>query len=92
LAKKRLFADRFVVPQLNDKQLARSPKGLGGLSYTYPDRFSDETIETYFRPLVESPVRKSQIDQCAIGLGTNVLVAIREDLRRWQGPARIVWG
>jgi pimeloyl-ACP methyl ester carboxylesterase len=91
LAQKGLFAERFVAPQLNDKQLARSPKGLGGLSYTYPDRLSDDTIETYFRPLVESPLRKSQIDQCVIALGMNVLVAIREDLRRWHGPARMVW-
>ena len=92
LAKKGLFADRFVLSQLNDKQLARSLKGLGGLSYTYPDRLSDETIEIYFRPLVESPLRKSQLDQCVIGLGTNVLIPIREDLRRWQRPVRMVWG
>ena len=92
LAKKGLFADRFVLSQLNDKPLARSPKGLGGLSYTYPDRLSDETIEIYFRPLVESPLRKSQLDRCVIGLGTNVLIPIRQDLRRWHGPTRMVWG
>jgi hypothetical protein len=57
-------------------------KGLGGLSYTYPDRLSDETIEIYF-PLVESPLRKFQLDRCVIGLGTNVLIPIRQDLRRW---------
>ena len=87
-----MFADRFVFSQLNDKQLARSPKDLGGLSYTYPDRLSDETIEIYFRPLIESPLRKFQLDQCVIGLGTNVLIPIRQDLRRWHGPTRMVWG
>jgi haloalkane dehalogenase len=91
LGKKGLFAERFIASQLNDKQLTRSPNGLGGLSYTYPDRLSDETIEMYLRPLVESPRRKAQVDQFAVSMGTNVLVAIREDLRRWQGPARMVW-
>ncbi len=92
LAKKGLLAERFIVPQLNDKQLARSAKGLGGLAYTYPEKLADETIEIYFRPLVETALRKSQVDQYAVSLGTNVLLAIREDLRRWKGPARMVWG
>jgi haloalkane dehalogenase len=91
LAKKGTLADRFVVSQLNDKQLARSPKGLGA-AYTYPDRLTDETIETYFRPLIETPLRKTQMEQYTVSLGTNELVAIRENLRAWKGPARMVWG
>jgi haloalkane dehalogenase len=35
-ARKGTFVDEFIVPQLNDKQLARSAKGLGGLAYTHP--------------------------------------------------------
>ena len=91
LAKKGTLADRFVVSQLNDKDLARSPKGLGA-AYTYPDRLTDETIETYFRPLIETPLRKAQMEQYTVSLGTNELVAIRENLRAWKGPARMVWG
>lgn len=91
LAKKGTLADRFIVSQLNDKQLARSPKGLGA-AYTYPDRLTDETIETYFRPIVETPLRKTQMEQYTISLGTNDLIAIREDLRKWKGSARMVWG
>jgi pimeloyl-ACP methyl ester carboxylesterase len=91
LAKKGTLVDRFIVSQLNDKQLARSLKGLGG-AYTYPDRLSDETIETYFRPIVETPQKKAQMQEYTISLGVNPLVAIREDLRQWKGPARIVWG
>ena len=91
-AKKGTFADEFIVPQLNDKQLARSANGMGGLAYTYPERLSDETIETYFRPLVETPLKKAQFNQFAASMETNPLVAIREDLRRWSGPARMVWG
>src|SRR5260370_7425017 len=62
LAKKGLFAARFVFSQLNDKQLARSPKGLGGLSYTYPNRLPDETLEPSFRPLPPSPLPKFHLD------------------------------
>jgi pimeloyl-ACP methyl ester carboxylesterase len=91
LAKNETLADRFFVPQLNDKNLARSAKGLGS-AYTYPDRLTDETIETYLRPLVETPLRRSQLNHYTVSLGTNELLAIREDLRQWKGPARMVWG
>jgi haloalkane dehalogenase len=91
LAEKGLFADRYIFSQVSNKQLMRSAKGLGGLSFTYPDRISDETIEIYLRPLVQSLLRKAQVDQFTVSMGTNVLVGIRQDLRRWQGPARILW-
>jgi haloalkane dehalogenase len=91
LAKKGTLADRFVVSQLNDKQLARSSRGLGG-AYTYPEKLSDETIEVYLRPLVETPLRKSQLNQYTVSLGVNELVAVRDNLHQWKGPARIVWG
>jgi pimeloyl-ACP methyl ester carboxylesterase len=91
-AKEGTFVDRFIVPQLNDKQLARSAKGMGGLAYTHPQSLTDEAIETYFQPLVETELRKAQVNQYAVSMETNLLVAIREDLRRWSGPARMVWG
>ena len=92
LASKGLLVDRFFVPQLNDKNLARSPKGLGGLAYTHPDRLTDETLEIYFRPLTQSQLRKSQLDQYTVALGINDLIVLHEKLRQWTGPARIVWG
>jgi haloalkane dehalogenase len=91
LAKKGLLVDRFIVPHLNDKQFARSAKGMGTLAYTHPDSLTDEVIETYFRPLVETPLRKMQVNQYAASMGTNELVTIRKDLQRWNGPARMVW-
>ena len=91
LARRGMLADRFIVPQLNDKQLARSPKGLGS-AFSYPERLSDATIETYLTPLVESPLRKTQLQQYTLSLGTNELVGVRDQLRQWKGPARIVWG
>jgi pimeloyl-ACP methyl ester carboxylesterase len=92
LAKQGLFTDRVIVPTLNNKDAARSAKGFAGQTYTYPDRFADETIEMYFRPLVVDTLRKSQVDQYAVALGATELVAIRENLRQWKGPARMVWG
>lgn len=91
LARKGALADRFIVSQLDDKQLARSSRGLGG-AYTYPDRLTDETIEIYFRPLIESPLKKAQLEQYTVALGTNELVRIRKALSEWKGPARMVWG
>jgi haloalkane dehalogenase len=92
LAKKGTFVDEFIIPQLNNKQLARSAKGMGGLAYTHPARLADETIETYFRPVVETPLKKAQMEQYAISMETNPLLEIREELRHWRGPARMVWG
>ena len=92
LAKKGALVDKFIVPQLKDKQLARSAKGLGGLAYTYPEKLTDEAIEIYFQPFVETPLRKAQLHLYTVSMEANPLVAIREDLRRWTGPARMVWG
>jgi len=91
-AKKGTFVDEFIVPQLKDKQVARSPQGMGGLAFTNPENLADETIETYFRPLVETPLKKSQVNEYAVSMGTNSLVAIRENLHQWKGPARMFWG
>jgi pimeloyl-ACP methyl ester carboxylesterase len=90
-AKKGVWVDRNLIPLLDDKQLARSPKALGTI-YAHPENLTDEIIETYFRPLTASPLRKSQVEQYAISLATNELVAIRENLSRWKGAARMVWG
>jgi pimeloyl-ACP methyl ester carboxylesterase len=91
LAKKGVFVDRVLAPQLGDKTLARSANGLGSV-YSYPEKLDDETIEVYLRPLVATPLKKTQVDAYAVALGTNVLVPIREQLRAWKNPSRMVWG
>jgi haloalkane dehalogenase len=91
LAKRGAFVDESLVPQFKDKQLARSVKGLGAF-YTYPDRLADETIEYYLRPVVETSRKKMQMNQFAASMEANPLTAIREELRGWAGPARMVWG
>jgi pimeloyl-ACP methyl ester carboxylesterase len=47
LAKKGLFVEKSILPQLADKNLARSARGLGS-AYSYPEKLSDETIKMYF--------------------------------------------
>jgi haloalkane dehalogenase len=90
-AKQGTLVDDFVVPQADDKARARSAQGVGAF-YTHPERLTDETIETYFRPFVDSKLKRKQLNKFSVAMATNPLVAIREDLKRWNGPARMVWG
>jgi haloalkane dehalogenase len=86
------YPDRWLVPWVADKALARSSTGLGGMTYTYPDRLADETIECYLAPLVASPRRKALVNAYAIALERNPLADIAPALRRSTVPTRIVWG
>jgi haloalkane dehalogenase len=92
LAKRGRFADEWLAPWLADKDLARSDKGLGGMTFTYPDRLADETIDMYLGPLVESPQRKALTNAYAIGLAPNPLAGTGFLLKESPVPARIVWG
>jgi haloalkane dehalogenase len=90
-ARKGVLVDEFVVPQADDKTRARAAEGVGAF-YTHPEKLTDEVIETYFRPFVESKLKRTQLNRFSVAMATNPLVAIREDLKRWKGPARMVWG
>jgi len=92
LARAGTLADRSLTPTLLDKARARSPKGIGGLAYSYPANPTDEAIECYFSPLVSSPLRKAQLHGYTIALERNALAGIEPALRRFTGPVRIVWG
>jgi haloalkane dehalogenase len=92
LAKAGRFADEWLAPWVADKNLARSDKGLGGMTFTYPDRLADETIDMYLGPLVESPQRKALTNAYAIGLAPNPLAGTEPMLKQSQLPARIIWG
>lgn len=92
LAHQGLFAERWLVPWVADKELARSPTGLGGLTYTRPERLMDETIDFYLAPLIASPRRKQLTDAFAIALEKNPLAGIEASLGRSKIPLRVVWG
>ncbi len=90
-ARQGTLVDEFVVPQANDKARARSGQGVGAF-YTHPESLTDETIEIYFRPFVDSKLKRTQLNKFSVAMATNPLVAIRDDLKHWKGPARMVWG
>ena len=81
-----------IARQLANKALARSPKGIGGQAYTFPDHPTDEAIDCYFTPLVSSPLRRAQFHAFAIALAHNPLEGIEPLLHRCAAPTRIVWG
>lgn len=90
LAKRGLFAERYLAPQLANKQFARSAQGIGG-QFTHPEALSDDTIDFYFEPILSSERRKAQLDQYTVALGDNVLSSVSHDLNRWKNPARMLW-
>lgn len=86
------FADTWIAPWVADKNLARSKTGLGGKTYTYPNRLADETIDYYLSPLVSSPQRKALLHAYALGLDPNPLAGIEASLKKMTVPTRILWG
>jgi pimeloyl-ACP methyl ester carboxylesterase len=92
LAQAGRFADEWLAPWVADKELARSAKGLGGQTFTFPERLADATIDMYLRPLVESPQRKALTNAYALGLSPNPLAGVEPLLKRIHVPARIIWG
>lgn len=83
-------AEKGIVSMLNDPAKARS--NALGTAYTDPTTLSDEMLEVYLRPLVQSPLRKKQFNEFLIALEENVLQPVEPELRRFQSPVRILWG
>ncbi|RDZ27443.1 alpha/beta fold hydrolase [Lysobacter silvisoli] len=77
---------------LDDPAYARSEKGIIGATYMKPDQVTDAAIDYYFRPLVASAKRRSQLNRYLAALLANPLLAIEPKLRRLDTPTRMVWG
>lgn len=84
--------DQKIARHLEDRAYARSPQGIGGSAYIDPASFTDEAIEYYFRPLVASPLRRTQLNRYLAAFEPNPLLAIEPALRRSTTPTRMVWG
>jgi len=91
LARRGEFAKKFIVPQLQDKNLARTAPGMLGSAFTYPDRLKDETLDIYLQPLVATTNRMKQLDEYTVALGVNELVDLRGLLKNWNGRVKMVW-
>jgi haloalkane dehalogenase len=92
MARAGTFADTVLGPWVADKTLARSKAGLGGQTYTYPDRLTDEAIDYYLGPLVSSPQRKASMHAYAVALDPNPLAGVESALKQSTVPTRILWG
>jgi len=92
MARAGTFADKWLAAWVANKELARSPSGLGGLTYTYPEQLSDEAIDYYLAPLVSSQERKALVHAYTLALDPNPLAGIEAELRKSRTPTRIVWG
>ena len=77
---------------VDNKPLARTAKAIGGLAYTYPEHPTDDAIETYFRPLVSSALRKTQVqeidDWASRGKGRRIFSKLQNALRKMSVPDR----
>jgi haloalkane dehalogenase len=82
-------AHEGILAMLNDPPGARKTLGT---AFTDPNTLTDELIEVYLRPLVQTPARSKQYSATLIALEKNVLQPIETDLRRLQAPVRILWG
>jgi len=92
MARAGTFVDKWLVPWVADKTLARSAEGLGGQTYTFRANPTDEAVDYYLAPLVSSPQRKAQVHAYAIALEPNPLAGVEKELKRCAAPTRIVWG
>jgi pimeloyl-ACP methyl ester carboxylesterase len=76
---------------LNDKSIYRSPRALGP-AYERPEAVTDDTIETYLRPLVRSPHRIRDLERFVGAFDCRHTVAIEARLRQVRVPTLIAWG
>ena len=76
---------------LADKSIYRSPEALGP-AYEHPERVTDETIETYLRPLVRTAQRTRDFQRFLAAFDNAHTVGIESRLRTLQVPTLVVWG
>lgn len=89
LAREGQFVAQWLAPWLADPVLARSPQGLGGMTFTYPQHPDNDTLAMYLQPLVDNPERTQAY---ALALDHNVLAGVEAGLRASRMPTRVLWG
>jgi pimeloyl-ACP methyl ester carboxylesterase len=76
---------------LADKNIYRSPQALGP-AYERPEQVTDETIETYLRPLVRTSQRTLDFQRFLAAFDCKHTLAVEAGLRKLRAPTLIVWG
>jgi haloalkane dehalogenase len=92
LSRQGRFVDEWLGAWWDDRTLARSAKGIGGMCYAEPENPTDEAIDTYFGPLLSTRRRTALAHAYAMALERNALEGISVQLARSTAPVRIVWG
>jgi pimeloyl-ACP methyl ester carboxylesterase len=76
---------------LADKTIFRSPGALGP-AYERPETVTDEDIETYLRPLVQTEQRTRDLQRFVMAFDNKHTRVIEARLRELRAPTLIVWG
>jgi pimeloyl-ACP methyl ester carboxylesterase len=76
---------------LTNKSVYRSPQALGP-AYEYPERLTDDSIETYLRPLVRTDQRTRDLERFLAAFDSKHTLAIEDRLKKLNAPTLIVWG
>lgn len=76
---------------LADKNVYRSPNALGP-AYEHPERVTDDTIETYLRPLVATEQRTRDLQRFLAAFDNAQTTAVEPRLKALNAPTLIVWG
>jgi pimeloyl-ACP methyl ester carboxylesterase len=76
---------------LSDKSIYRSPQALGP-AYEHPEQLSDDSIETYLRPLVRTEQRTHDLERFLAAFDNKHTLAIEARLKTLKAPTLIVWG
>jgi len=76
---------------LADKSIYRSPQALGP-AYEHPERLSDDSIDTYLRPLVRTEQRTRDLQRFLAAFDNTHTLAIEGRLKTLKAPTLIVWG
>src|SRR3979490_3636312 len=76
---------------LSDKSVYRSPQALGP-AYEHPERLSDDSIETYLRPMVRTEQRTRDLQRFLAAFDNKHTLAIEARLNTLKMPTLIVWG
>jgi pimeloyl-ACP methyl ester carboxylesterase len=76
---------------VSDKSIYRSPQALGP-AYEHPEQVTDETIDTYLRPLVTTGQRTRDLQRFLAAFDNAHTLAIEARLKTLEAPTLIVWG
>lgn len=74
---------------LADKSIYRSALGP---AYEHPERLSDESIDTYLRPLVRTEQRTRDLQRFLAAFDNQHTLAVEARLKILKAPTLIVWG